>query len=118
MKTESKDKILRILVVPIGLFLALIPFSIFPGWNLLTVILYWFVITPFLSIVLPRLIIGNKNHLAESSLGLVFFYGFMVFMIYKHYESDLFKTMLVSFIFNLLVIGIVKLKTKHKVQIT
>ena len=118
MKTESKYKILRILVVPTGLFLTLIPFSIFPGWNLLTAILYWFVITPVLSVVLPRLIKGNNNHLAESSLGLVVFYGFMVFMIYKHHESDYFKTMLASFIFNLFVIGIIKLRAKKKVQIT
>jgi hypothetical protein len=95
------------LVVPAGLAIVLVPYSLLIGRNLLTVFLFWFVITPSLAIYLPTIVSKNKNHFLESSLGLMIFYGLMVFMIYDHYKTDLFKVMMVSCLVNLVLISVI-----------
>jgi hypothetical protein len=90
--------------VPIGLAVVLVPFSMLIGWNLITLILFWFLIIPGLTIYLPTKTSNNKNHLLESGAGLMIFYWIMVFMIYEHYKSDYFQIMISSCVINLLVV--------------
>lgn len=104
MDKEVKDKLIGTLLVPVGLAVVLVPFSIFIGWNVLTLILFWFVLIPVLAIYLPTIVSRKKNHLFESSIGLIVFYAFMVFMIYEHYKTDYFRVMIFSGVINLALI--------------
>lgn len=76
----------------------------FIGWNLFTGILFWYVITPALTIYLPEIFKRNKNHLLESLVGLSIFYAFMVFMTYEHSKTDYFQIMMVSLVVNMMVV--------------
>jgi hypothetical protein len=105
MDKESKDKLNGTLMVPVGLAIILVPFSMLIGWNLITLILFWLVMTPGLTIYLPTLVSSNKNHLFESLMGLIIFYGIMVFMIYDHYKTDYFKVMILSCLINLILVS-------------
>lgn len=109
MSKEPKDKLKGTLVVPLGLAITLVPFSILIGWNLLTLILFWFVLTPGLSIYLPAMLSNNRNHLFESLVGLIIFYGIMVFMIYDHYKTDYFQIMILSCLINLVLVSSIHL---------
>lgn len=106
MTKTSKDKLKGTLIIPLGLTAVLVPFSLLIGWNIFTLLLFWFVLIPCLSMYLPSLVSSNKNHLIETVLGLIIFYGIMVFMIYDHYQTDYFKAMIVSFVINLIVVSI------------
>lgn len=116
MKKEFHHKLKATLIVPFGLILVLIPFSLFVGWNLLTGILFWYVITPALAIYVPEIFIRNKTHLLESLIGLAIFYAIMVFMIYDHYKSDYFQIMMVSLPGNILVVFVI-LWTKRQCKL-
>lgn len=105
MEKEIRDKLRGTMIVPIGLAVVLVPFSILIGWNLLTLILFWLVLTPGLTIYLPTLFSHRKSHLLESVLGLVIFYGIMVFMIYDHYDTDYFQVMILSCVFNVVLVS-------------
>ena len=99
-----------ILIVLTGLSGILALFSLLIGWNLITLLLFWFVIIPIVAVFLPSLFSKNENHLWEPVTGLILFYMFMVFMIYEHYQSDYFKVMMVSACINIIVvIGIVRI---------
>ena len=102
-------KTLEILIVPMGLAAVLVPYSLIIGWGSISLIIFWFVIIPITASILPFLISKNKNHLLESLVGLVIFYGLMVFMIYSHYQTDYFKIMMVSFFINLFTIVVISL---------
>lgn len=100
------------LIIPFGLALVLVPYSLLIGWNLLTLLLFWFVILPILTLYLPTKVSRNTNHLVEALSGLMIFYAIMVFMIYDHYQSDFFQLMILSLLINAgLVTGITLLKT-------
>jgi len=116
MDMESKDKLKGILIVPIGLAVVLVPFSILIGWNLITLTLFWFLLIPVLSIYLPAIISNSKNHLFESLAGLIIFYGIMVFMIYEHYMTDYFQIMIMSCVINLIVVSVVLWKRRPRTQ--
>lgn len=107
MNKELKDKFKGILIVPFGLAIVLVLFSILVGWHLITLILFWFVLTPGLTIYLPTLISGNKDHLLESLVGIIVFYAIMVFMIYDHYKTDYFRIMILSCVINLILISVI-----------
>lgn len=53
MNKKSKDILKATLIVPFCLILVLIPYSMLIGWNLFTGVLFWYVITPALTIYLP-----------------------------------------------------------------
>jgi len=99
------------LVVPIGLVIVLIPFSIFIGWNLVTLILFWFVITPGLTIYLPKIVLKKIHHPSYSLVGFIIFYTFMVFMTYKHYMTDYFQIMALSCIINLVLMSTIWIRS-------
>jgi len=116
MKTEFKEKLKGILVIPIGLAIILVPFSMLIGWGLFTGVLFWFIITPGLAIFLPTKVSASKNHLLESLVGLSIFYAMMVFMIYKQYQTDYFKIMVLSLVINLFLVSILKWIRRPKTQ--
>ena len=110
------DKLKGILIVPIGLAIVLVPFSILIGWNLITLTLFWLVITPALTIYLPIVVSKNKNHLFESLPGLLIFYAIMVFMIYDHYKTDYFKVMILSCVLNLIFVSFITWTRNSRTQ--
>jgi hypothetical protein len=92
-------------IVPVVLAIVLVPYSLFIGWNLITLLLFWFVIIPALTIYSPTKVSNNKSHLFESLVGLIMFYAFMVFMIYNHYQTDYFQIMMLSCVVNIILIS-------------
>lgn len=101
------------MIVPVGIAAILVPFSLIIGWNLLTVLLFWFMVIPALASYLPALVSKNKDHMAESLVGLMIFYGVMVFMIYEHYQTDYFIVMIISCFINMAVITLRALVNKE-----
>lgn len=91
-------------IVTIGLAMVLIPFSLLVGWNIFTLLLFWFMIVPALTLYLPKMVNKDKNHVFESLTGMILFYGLMIFMIYDHYQTDYFQVMMYSCGFNLLIV--------------
>ena len=116
MDKEFRDKSKGTLIVPIGLAIILVPFSMLIGWNLVTLILFWFVLTPGLTIYLPTLVSSGKKHLFESVVGLVIFYGIMVFMIYDHYETDYFQVMILSCTINVILVSAITWTRRPRTQ--
>ena len=116
MTKGFKDRLIGTLIVPVGLAIVLVPFSLLIGWNAITLLLFWLVLTPWLAIQAPKIVSNKKNHLLESSLGLIIFYGLMVFMIYDHYKSDYFQVMLFSGAFNLIIVAIIARSKTPQVQ--
>lgn len=104
-KLNLSPRLLATLIVPAGIILTLVPYSLLTGApHLISMVLFWFIIVPVLASHLPLIFIKNGNSLIPSLTGLTIFYLFMVFMIYKHYESEVFLVIMVSALFNLLTI--------------
>lgn len=103
METKSRT-IPGVFIIAITLFIALVPFSFIMGWNLITLFLFWFILVPAVSIYLPAKILKTEDWLIQAFGGLVLFYGVMVFMIFKHHQTDYFKIMIVSGGVNLVVV--------------
>lgn len=104
---EFKKLLKSALILPTGLFLVLAAFSYLIGWNLITLLLFWFVLIPVATIHLPKVFSKRMNQLPESLLGLSIFYGFMVFMIYDHFQTDYFRIMMISGVINLFIVTII-----------
>jgi hypothetical protein len=115
-KVNIQDLLKGIFAVPIGLAVVLIPFSIFIGWNLPTLFLFWFVIIPTLTIYLPARVSKKNSHLQESVGGLTLFYGVMVFMIYEHHQTDYFRVMGISCFLNLALVAMFTFPGRRKIQ--
>ncbi len=115
MGTKSRT-IRGVLIIAIMLFIALVPFSFLVGWNLITLLLFWFILIPVISIYLPIKIFKNEDWLIQALGGLVLFYGVMVFLIYDQYRTDYFKIMIVSAVANLVVVAgfFLAKKPQHK----
>ncbi len=90
-----------ILGIPCLAFLAIIPFGLFLGWTLVSMIVYWFGILPLISIFLPSKWV-DFNYMRSSLIGLCLYYLFMIFMIYEHYQTSMFLIMMVSWVSNIL----------------
>ena len=116
MDKKVKYKLIGTLIVPIGLAIILVPYSIFVEWNLFTLILFWFVLTPVLAAFLPTLFLKIGNHFIESILGLFVFYASMVFLIYDHYKTDYFKVMIISFATNFILILMISRIRRQSIQ--
>ena len=114
MKTQSTKELTKgALAVAIALSLVLVPYSLLVGWNVVTLLLFWFVIVPWIAVQLPGKVSKNGNHVIESLIGLIIFYAAILFMIYEHYQSDYFLVMMVSCGINLLVVSTISLKRKR-----
>jgi hypothetical protein len=92
-----------ILVVPLCIFIFIAASGYFFGGTPTTFV-SWFVIVPLLTVFLSKIISGRENSAFKSLISLLTVYGVMIFMIYKHYQTDFFKVMIVSLIFNALVL--------------
>lgn len=114
MNPVIKTKIRGIVSVTIGLILVLVPYSLFIRWNLITLLLFWFVIVPAAAQIIPIWFSKNKYHVVESIAGMMIFYLIMVFMIYLQYKSDFFEVVMISFVVNiLLIMAIASMKRKQ-----
>ena len=100
-------KLIGTLIVPVGLAIILVPFSLLIGWNLATLLIFWFVLIPGIAVYSPTIVSHYRNHIFESLAGLTIFYGLMVFGIYDHYESDYFQIMTWSFAVNLVLVTVI-----------
>jgi hypothetical protein len=109
MKKSLLKKLLELSIVPLALCTLLVPFSLFVGWNLFTLIIFWLVLTPVIAIGAPVIVTNNRHSFFPSAIGLTLFYLLMVFMIYDHYQSDYFQLMMISFIVNLIFISLYSL---------
>ena len=109
-KAMKKD-ISTSIVIIVGLLLVFVPYSLWIGWNAISVLLFWFVLIPIISIYLPRVIFGRPTLLGKLG-GLVLFYALMVFMIYDHYQSDYFLVMMISVVINVLMILVFHIRMK------
>jgi len=116
MEKKLNDKIMRILIVPVGLAIILVTFSMMIGFNLPTSFLFWFILTPAITIYLPIKVSSIKNHLPESLTGLTIFYGLMIFMIYDHYKTDYFQLMVVSYPLNLVLVSLISLAKRPQAE--
>jgi hypothetical protein len=105
-------KVFGTLIVTTGIILVLIPYGIFIGYAFPFNLLLWFVIIPALAVWLPLIIRKKRDHLWESVSGLVLFYLIMVWMIYKHYQSEFFAVMMVSAATNVLILMVISLSKK------
>ena len=87
---------LSVIVVTLSLFGLLIPYSLLLGWNLLTSFLFWFILVPLISILSSRFYNKVNRSWITGIAGCVVFYLVIVFLIYSHYQTDLFNVMIVS----------------------
>lgn len=113
-KMKIKPKWIGMMMVPIALAMVLVPFSMLVGWNLLTLISFWFVLVPTVAVYAPKLARLHKNGLFESLVGLLIFYAIVIFLIYEHYGTDYFQVMMLSLLINL--ISIFALTRQNVVQ--
>jgi hypothetical protein len=113
MKKEIQNKVIGSVVVLLGLAITLVPFSMLIGWNILTLLIFWFLVIPVLSVYLPTKVSNNGNHFIESIAGLIIFYATMVFMIYEHYRTDYFKVMIISAVVNIFLVSVITLKRRR-----
>lgn len=88
--------IATLIIVFAGLTSFLFFFSMLIGWNLVTLVIFWFFLTPILAIYLPILVLKKNTHLFYRMIGLILFYSLMIFMIYKQSATDYFKVMMYS----------------------
>lgn len=115
-KNAVKENAKGALAVVVGVSLVLVPYSFLIGWNAATLLLFWFVIVPWIALYIPGRISRNKNHLIESLAGLVIFYALVVLMIFRHYKSDYFLVMMVSCAGNFITVSVIRLTKKKDVQ--
>jgi len=106
------DYLKSMLLVATALTILLALYSLLVGWNLITALLFWFIIVPAAAVYVPGFVSRNRNHWLEAVSGLVVFYGFMVFMIYSHYQSDLFQIMMWSAAINVIITSLIFLLRK------
>tara|TARA_A100000171_G_scaffold44571_1_gene47516 strand:- start:9842 stop:10195 length:354 start_codon:yes stop_codon:yes gene_type:complete len=110
MKNQNISSLKSTLAIPLVMAIILIPFSFLIGWNVASMVVFWFVLIPLVSHLVPTKVFKSNNPLKESIIGLTIFYTLMTFMIYEH--SDLLQLMLISFVVNLLVLFFIQLDKK------
>ncbi|MEX2231293.1 MAG: hypothetical protein WD824_03990 [Cyclobacteriaceae bacterium] len=102
-----KHHFIVVVFIPACVFLALILSSLVPGFEPIKFFLLWFIIFPGIILYLSAMLLRERNKMWKSIVSLTSFYGFMVFMIYKHYQSDFFTLMMASFVWNFFVMILV-----------
>ena len=75
-----------------------------------SMVVFWFVLIPLVSYLVPTKIFKSTKPMKESIIGLTIFYALMTFMIYEH--SDFLQLMMVSFVVNLLIFFFIQLDKK------
>ena len=75
-----------------------------------SMVVFWFVLIPLVSHLVPTKIFKSTKPIEESIIGLTIFYALMTFMIYEH--SDFLQLMMISFVVNLLILFFIQLDKK------
>lgn len=99
--------LVTVVVIPFCVFLLLALCSFVTKGNVVALLLFWFFICPSFTLFLSSKILKERHRVWKALVSLVVFYAFMVFMIYKHFESDVFAVMMLSFVWNALIMVIV-----------
>tara|TARA_A100000171_G_scaffold34837_1_gene33333 strand:+ start:748 stop:1101 length:354 start_codon:yes stop_codon:yes gene_type:complete len=110
MKNQSISNLKSTLAIPLVMTIILIPYSILIGWYMASMVVFWFVLIPLVSYLVPTKIFKSTKPMKESIIGLTIFYALMTFMIYEH--SDFLQLMMVSFVVNLLILFFIQLDKK------
>tara|TARA_R110001599_G_scaffold262301_1_gene462762 strand:- start:5587 stop:5940 length:354 start_codon:yes stop_codon:yes gene_type:complete len=110
VKNQSNTNLKSTLAIPLAMVIILIPFSLLIGWNMASMVVFWFVLIPLVSHLIPRKAFKSANPMKESIIGLTIFYALMTFMIYEH--TEFLHLMMISFVVNLLVVFFIKLDKK------
>lgn len=116
MSPQFKEGAKTALVLALALQIILVCYSYLLGWSLMSLLVFWFIIVPWMAIYLPGRISKNANHLTESLMGLVIFYAVMIFMTYKLYKSDYFQVMSFSCGINALVVLVSSMLKRLRAQ--
>lgn len=114
---KLKNRLRGIFAVPISLAIMLVLFSLLVGWNPVTLFLFWFILVPVLTLCLPTVLLKNKNNLVDSLFGLIIFYGFMIWMIYEHYQTDYFQLMIVSLGLNIVIVVVISFAVRQRAKV-
>ena len=97
-----------------GLRVMLVPISLLIGWNLATMIIFWYLLVPVFTVGVSWRLFKDKNPIWVPLLGLIIFYGGLIFMTYDHYLTDYFDIMLVSLATNLIMVTGTMLVARHR----
>ncbi|XOV92715.1 MAG: hypothetical protein ACFHWX_21235 [Bacteroidota bacterium] len=100
-----KNNVVRVLLIAVGLFAMLAAYSLILGWSMILLFAFWFILVPSITYFAPDAVFKKNPGLWVKLGGLFLFYAFMVFGTYSHYETDYFKTMIVSAGINILFIS-------------
>lgn len=114
---KLRNRLTGIFVVPIGLAITLILFSLSIGWDPVTLFSFWFLLVPVLTLYLPTLLLRSKNNVFDSLFGLIIFYGLMIWMIYEHYQTDYFQIMIVSLVINIVIVFVISLIMTQRAKV-
>ena len=115
IKDTALTRFLKItLVIPLCVFLVLALCSRFLELNVGTLFLFWFIIVPFLILFLSSRLIRHAYAIRNAMFALISFYSIMVFMIYKHFQTDYFLVMMISFLWNLGIMIIVMISDRDE----
>ena len=87
---------ISILFVTLCLVAGLVPFSLLIGWDLVTGIMFWFFLVPLISWISAKFCMDRTRQIIVGIVGCTFFYLIMIFMIYSHYQTDMFKLIIFS----------------------
>lgn len=93
------------ILCPLGMLLLFAGYVNLLGFDLLTQLIFWFVVLPYSTIFVSGRITGQKRNVLPSLIPLTLFYGIMIFMSYKH--EDLLYVMLISLVYNNIILGLV-----------
>lgn len=81
-------------------------FSLLLGWkSLFAIIVMWAFLVPAIAYASAK-ILRKNNQLLKTIFGLVLFFAFMLFMTYKHSDSDYFLVMKYSLFWSLFIVVI------------
>ena len=104
-----------IVIIPAVLVIVLALFSFLIGWNLLTLITFWFLIVPVMAVLVPGMLKINFP-VRESLTGLSLFYLCMIWMIYDQFQSDNFQLMLLSLVVNVGLVILITFSLKRAIK--
>jgi hypothetical protein len=98
-----------LIITPFSAFVVLAPYSLLIGWNIIMLFLFWFIILPFVILYVSSRLLKSEYTLWKAMIAMVSFYAFMVFMTFKHFETDFFLIMILSLLWNSLIMMVVML---------
>lgn len=114
MDEVLKERLKVMLSVPAGLTLIIIPYSLLIRWEITSLFIFWFIITPTVTLYLPLRLTKIRNNLFESLAGMMIFYGIMIFMVYDLYKTDFFRIMALSCVTNLVSVSTMVFIRKYR----